>query len=86
MLDCGYIGRLEIEHGMMYQDVFHYRYLDNLVGPYPESKQVFEDRSALRHVNAITCPILLLHGEFWRLGSFTYRLIYIYFWLTRGGR
>jgi dipeptidyl aminopeptidase/acylaminoacyl peptidase len=38
------------------------RYLDNLVGPYPEAKTIFEERSAMRHVNDISCPILLLQG------------------------
>ena len=39
------------------------RYLDNLVGPYPEAKHIFEERSAMRHVNNISCPILLLQGN-----------------------
>jgi len=41
---------------------FESRYLDNLVGPYPEAKQTFEDRSAMRHASNISCPILLLQG------------------------
>lgn len=38
------------------------RYIDNLVGPYPEAKSTFEERSAMRHVKNISCPILLLQG------------------------
>jgi hypothetical protein len=33
------------------------------VGPYPEAKSTFEERSAMYHVNGINCPILLLQGE-----------------------
>lgn len=42
---------------------FEARYLDRLVGPYPEAEQVYRDRSPLQHVEAITVPVLLLQGS-----------------------
>lgn len=42
---------------------FEARYLDGLVGPYPEAEQVYRDRSPLEHVESITAPVLLLQGS-----------------------
>ena len=41
---------------------FESRYLDQLIGPYPEAMDVYEARSAINHVDKITVPILLLQG------------------------
>ncbi len=42
---------------------FESRYMDNLVGAYPESKSVYESRCPVRFVHNIKCPILFLHGK-----------------------
>ena len=41
---------------------FESRYLDSLVGPYPERRDVYRDRSPIHHVDALDCPVILLQG------------------------
>lgn len=42
---------------------FESRYLDRLIGPYPEQESLYLARSPLSHVEAITAPTLFLHGD-----------------------
>jgi dipeptidyl aminopeptidase/acylaminoacyl peptidase len=41
---------------------FESRYLDQLVGPYPETKQVYVDRSPIAHLSSFATPTLFLQG------------------------
>ena len=41
---------------------FESRYTGSLVGPYPEAKQLYHDRSPLNFVERISCPVLILQG------------------------
>ncbi|HSR82831.1 MAG TPA: prolyl oligopeptidase family serine peptidase [Streptosporangiaceae bacterium] len=41
---------------------FESHYLDGLIGPLPGFETVYEERAPVGHVNAATCPILLLQG------------------------
>ncbi|MFQ3198814.1 MAG: dipeptidyl aminopeptidase/acylaminoacyl peptidase [Paraglaciecola sp.] len=41
---------------------FESRYLDQLIGPYPEMKSVYAQRSPINSVANITAPLLLLQG------------------------
>jgi dipeptidyl aminopeptidase/acylaminoacyl peptidase len=41
---------------------FESRYLDGLLGPYPEARATFEARSPLHHADGITCPVILFQG------------------------
>ncbi|SEQ74137.1 prolyl oligopeptidase family serine peptidase [Microlunatus flavus] len=41
---------------------FESRYLDGLVGPYPEARDVYVERSPIHHVDRLSSPILLLQG------------------------
>jgi dipeptidyl aminopeptidase/acylaminoacyl peptidase len=41
---------------------FESRYLDGLIGPLPGFETLYEERAPVGHVNAATCPILLLQG------------------------
>jgi dipeptidyl aminopeptidase/acylaminoacyl peptidase len=41
---------------------FESRYLDALIGPLPASEELYVERAPVGHVNAGTCPILLLQG------------------------
>ena len=41
---------------------FESRYLDGLVGPYPEARETYLDRSPINHVDQLAAPILLLQG------------------------
>ncbi len=41
---------------------FESRYLDKLVGPYPEARDVYRERSPINHVDAFSRPLLVLQG------------------------
>jgi dipeptidyl aminopeptidase/acylaminoacyl peptidase len=42
---------------------FESRYLDRLIGPYPERQDLYRERSPLHHADQITCPVIFLQGE-----------------------
>jgi dipeptidyl aminopeptidase/acylaminoacyl peptidase len=41
---------------------FESRYLDSMIGPYPEAADVYEARSPLYNLDGFNCPALLLQG------------------------
>ncbi len=41
---------------------FESRYLDRLVGPYPEAAKLYRERSPNHHLEGISCPVLILQG------------------------
>lgn len=41
---------------------FERRYLDGLVGPYPERRDLYRDRSPIHHVDELRRPVLVLQG------------------------
>lgn len=41
---------------------FESRYLDQLVGPYPEQKETYRERSPIHHVKQLNCPVIFLQG------------------------
>ncbi|QNI41427.1 prolyl oligopeptidase family serine peptidase [Synechococcus sp. A15-28] len=41
---------------------FEARYLDSLVGDWPEQREIFEQRSPLLHADCIRCPVLFFQG------------------------
>ena len=41
---------------------FESRYLDGLVGPYPEARAVYEERSPIRHVDRLDRPLIVFQG------------------------
>ncbi|WP_239153975.1 prolyl oligopeptidase family serine peptidase [Amycolatopsis sp. FDAARGOS 1241] len=41
---------------------FESRYLDRLIGPYPERRDVYLERSPIRHIDAFSRPLLVLQG------------------------
>ncbi|MFZ1411742.1 MAG: prolyl oligopeptidase family serine peptidase, partial [Micropruina sp.] len=41
---------------------FESRYLDSMIGPWPEAEQVYRDRSPIHHLDQLNCPMLLLQG------------------------
>jgi dipeptidyl aminopeptidase/acylaminoacyl peptidase len=41
---------------------FESRYLDGLIGPLPEAKDLYAERAPVGHVGTATCPVLLLQG------------------------
>jgi dipeptidyl aminopeptidase/acylaminoacyl peptidase len=41
---------------------FESRYLDSLVGPYPEREDLYRERSALFYTDQLSCPIIFFQG------------------------
>ncbi len=42
---------------------FESRYCDNLIGPYPARRDLYHERSPVRHVEQLSTPIILLQGD-----------------------
>jgi dipeptidyl aminopeptidase/acylaminoacyl peptidase len=42
---------------------FESHYLDNLVGPYPTRKDLYEARSPIHHMEKLATPLILLQGS-----------------------
>ena len=42
---------------------FEARYLDGLLGPYPQERDVYVERSPINHLDELRAPVLLLQGE-----------------------
>ena len=41
---------------------FESRYLDSLIGPYPERKDIYIERSPIHYVDQLACPLIILQG------------------------
>jgi dipeptidyl aminopeptidase/acylaminoacyl peptidase len=41
---------------------FESRYLDGLIGPYPEAAELYRERSPIHHTDQLSCPVILLQG------------------------
>lgn len=41
---------------------FESRYMDRLIGPYPERADLYHDRSPIHFTDRITCPVIVLQG------------------------
>jgi len=42
---------------------FEVRYLDSMIGPWPEAEELYHSRSPINHADKINCPVLLLQGD-----------------------
>ncbi len=42
---------------------FESRYLDRLIGPYPEDKALYQERSPINHLEGLTAPMIVLQGD-----------------------
>jgi dipeptidyl aminopeptidase/acylaminoacyl peptidase len=61
---CGvsYYGVAELLEFASTTHDFESRYLDGLIGPLPEARELYESRAPLSHVEDVSCPVLLLQG------------------------
>jgi dipeptidyl aminopeptidase/acylaminoacyl peptidase len=57
-----YYGVADLETFVTDTHKFESRYLDSLVGPYPERKDLYHARSPAHFADRITCPLLLFQG------------------------
>jgi dipeptidyl aminopeptidase/acylaminoacyl peptidase len=60
---ASYFGVADLAALTEHTHKFESRYLDSMVGPYPETEDVYRARSPVHHADGITCPVLLLQGS-----------------------
>jgi len=60
---CSLYGVASLEALASDTHKFESRYLDGLVGKYPEQKELYKERAPIEHVDQLDCPILLLQGD-----------------------
>ena len=60
---ASYYGIGELETLAKDTHKFESRYLDKLVGIYPDDKQIYLDRSPIHHVDQLNCPVIFFQGE-----------------------
>jgi dipeptidyl aminopeptidase/acylaminoacyl peptidase len=41
---------------------FESRYLDTLIGPYPEERSTYQQRSPIHHIDKLHCPVIFFQG------------------------
>ena len=41
---------------------FESRYMDSLIGPYPERRDIYLARSPIHHAEGLNCPVIFLQG------------------------
>jgi dipeptidyl aminopeptidase/acylaminoacyl peptidase len=54
------IGDLEVFVGDTHK--FESRYLDRLIGPYPEAAALYRERSPINFTDRLSCPVILFQG------------------------
>lgn len=57
-----YYGVSDLEALIRDTHKFESRYLERLVGPYPERKDLYDQRSPINFTDRLTCPIILFQG------------------------
>jgi len=60
---ASYYGVSDLEALAKDTHKFESRYLDSVVGPYPECRDIYIERSPIHHTNLLSCPMILLQGE-----------------------
>ncbi len=59
---ASYYGVADLKGLMTDTHKFESRYLDGLVGPYPEAAKLYYDRSPVHFADRLSCPVILLQG------------------------
>jgi len=60
---ASYYGIGDVELLVADTHKFESQYVVALVGPYPEAKQTYHDRSPVHFADRVSCPVLLLQGD-----------------------
>jgi dipeptidyl aminopeptidase/acylaminoacyl peptidase len=59
---ASYYGVGDLEALAIDTHKFEYRYLDSLIGPYPERRDLYLERSPVHHVDRLSAPMIVLQG------------------------
>ena len=59
---ASYYGISDLEALATETHKFESRYLDSLIGPYPERRDLYVERSPIHHTDRLSCPIILMQG------------------------
>ncbi len=59
---ASYYGIGELEALAKDTHKFESRYLDQLIGPYPQMKDLYAQRSPLNHAERLSCPVIFFQG------------------------
>ncbi|MDX1686999.1 MAG: S9 family peptidase [Candidatus Promineifilaceae bacterium] len=57
-----YFGLSDLERFVDETHKFESRYLHSLIGPFPEQRDLYRQRSPLHHANQLSCPIIFFQG------------------------
>jgi dipeptidyl aminopeptidase/acylaminoacyl peptidase len=59
---ASYFGLSDLEAFVKETHKFESRYLDRLIGPFPEKRDLYRERSPIHFVDRISCPMILFQG------------------------
>ena len=59
---CSLFGIADLEVLAADTHKFEARYLDSLIGPWPEAADVYRARSPIHHTEGLSCPLIVLQG------------------------
>jgi len=57
-----YYGVADLEGLAADTHKFESRYMDKLIGPYPEAKERYQERSPILHTDALSAPVIVFQG------------------------
>ncbi len=60
---ASYFGVSDLELLAKETHKFESRYLDQLVGPYPAAREIYQERAPLAHIDRFDCPIIFFQGD-----------------------
>jgi dipeptidyl aminopeptidase/acylaminoacyl peptidase len=59
---CSLFGVADLEALALDTHKFESRYLDRLIGPYPERRDLYVERSPIHHTDRLATPLIILQG------------------------
>ncbi len=59
---ASYYGISDLEALAQDTHKFESRYLDTMIGPYPERRELYVERSPIHHTELLSCPLILFQG------------------------
>ncbi|MGD2147843.1 MAG: S9 family peptidase [Anaerolineae bacterium] len=59
---ASYFGVSDLEALTSETHKFESRYLDQLVGPYPEARELYYQRSPIHYIEQLSCPVIFFQG------------------------